>query len=104
MTPVHPLGSMGDATSPEYRQLTVWLPSGLVDALDEHLRTELDMAVDATHRDALIALALRYLLEHWPDIGPAYKPGGAANATVVGVSGDAPATGRTGPAASGGDR
>jgi hypothetical protein len=75
--PVHRLGHMG-AEQPT-RTLTVHLDARLVTALDEHIVNrehdgELAAGTPLDHeRNAIVSLALRYYIDHWPEVGP-YAP------------------------------
>jgi hypothetical protein len=87
VSPVHRLGHMRDdaaarAGTEPYSPIVIHLPDTLIRALDEHIVNrvnedkaahELDMSV---HRDAELALALRYWIDHWPDVGPYSRPPG----------------------------
>jgi hypothetical protein len=94
MTPVHQVGHMGQERPT--RAITLHLDARLADALDEHIVNrehdgELAAGTPLDHeRNAIVSLALRYYIDHWPDVGP-YAP---QTADATGASR------RSGPAAS----
>lgn len=81
MTPVHQVGHMGHDRPT--RAITIHLDAGLADALDQHIVNrehdgELAAGTPLDHeRNAILSLALRYYIDHWPEAPPS-----AADATV----------------------
>jgi hypothetical protein len=82
----HRLGHMEDTVrdmvrrAPTYRSFLVRLPERFLTAVDQHIVNRvhdgrppigLNMAAE---RDALIELALRFYIDHWPDVGPYATP------------------------------
>lgn len=111
MSPVTSLGGDGVPRplirdpQPAYRAVTVHLPEALVDSLDEHIVNRVhegqlpDGARLELERDGVIALAIRSLIDHWPDLGP-YAP----RPTTQRGTGEDAAGRRSGTATSGGGR
>ena len=83
---VHRLGHMDDTVRsmardvPRYRSFLVRLPERFLVAVDGHIvnrryegRPPIGLNM-AGERDALIELALRFYIDHWPDVGPYATP------------------------------
>lgn len=103
MSGVHRLGHMSEtASAPEYQPMVVHLPVTLTEALDRHIVNRVHEDDEppapeamASERDAIIALALRAHIDHWPDLAPpgTYAGrGGARDAERAGREGPAPST------------